>query len=80
MKNNFFRQLVSEKNDINEKSFVGVVAFFMMIVTLITDIATGVMGQEMPIHEFIYDGFLIIVLGSFGIDQLGKVFNRNKEG
>lgn len=77
---NFFRQLVSDKNDINEKSFVGVVAFFMMIVTLLTDITTGVIGQEMPIHEFIYDGFLIIVLGSFGIDQLGKVFNRNKEG
>jgi hypothetical protein len=76
---NFFRQLISDNNDINEKSYVGVVAFFMMVVTLLTDIVTGVIGQEMPIHEFVFNGFLIIVLGSFGIDQLGKVFNRTKE-
>jgi hypothetical protein len=60
---NFFKQLVSENNTINEKSFVGVVAFGMMVITLITDIVTGVMGQEMPIHEFVFEGFLVITLG-----------------
>lgn len=72
----FFRQLVSDKNDINEKSFVGIVAFIMLIVTLLTDIVTGITGKEMPIHEFIFDGFLVITLGSFGIAEIGKIFAK----
>lgn len=72
----FFRQLVSDKNDINEKSFVGIVAFIMLIVTLLTDIVTGITGKEMPIHEFIFDGFLVLTLGSFGIAEIGKIFAK----
>ena len=72
----FFRQLVSDKNDINEKSFVGIVAFIMLIVTLLTDIVTGITGKEMPIHKFIFDGFLVITLGSFGIAEIGKIFAK----
>jgi hypothetical protein len=77
---NFFKQLVSEKNDINEKSFVGVVAFGMMVITLVTDIVTGVMGREMPIHEFVFEGFLVITLGAFGIAEAGKIFGQRKGG
>ena len=72
----FFRQLVSDKNDINEKSFVGIVAFIMLIVTLLTDIVTGIIGKEIPIHEFIFDGFLVLTLGSFGIAEIGKIFAK----
>ena len=72
----FFRQLVSDKNDINEKSFVGIVAFIMLIVTLLTDIVTGITGKEMPIHEFIFDGFLVLTLGSFGIAAISKIFAK----
>jgi hypothetical protein len=72
----FFRQLVSDKNDINEKSFVGIVAFIMLIITLLTDIVTGIIGKEIPIHEFIFDGFLVLTLGSFGIAEIGKIFAK----
>jgi hypothetical protein len=77
---NFFKQLVSENNTINEKAFVGVVAFGMMVITLVTDIVTGVMGQEMPIHEFVFEGFLVITLGAFGIAEAGKIFGQRKGG
>jgi hypothetical protein len=77
---NFFKQLVSDNNTLNEKSFVGLVAFFMMVATLITDIVTGVMGQEMPIHEFVFEGFLVITLGAFGIAEAGKIFGQRKGG
>jgi len=77
---NFFKQLVSENNTINEKSFVGLVAFGMMVITLITDIVTGVMGKEMPIHEFVFEGFLVITLGAFGIAEAGKIFGQRKGG
>jgi hypothetical protein len=50
----------------------------MMVVTLATDIITGVMGRVMPIHEFIFDGFMIIVLGAFGIASVDKWINKRK--
>ena len=70
----FVKDLFNDQNSINEKSLVGFIAFIMMIVTLTVDIVTGVLGREMPIHEFIFDGFMVIVLGSFGIASVGKYF------
>lgn len=74
----FLRDLFNDDNSINEKSVVGFIAFLMMVVTLATDIVTGVMGREMPIHEFIFDGFMIIVLGAFGIASVDKWINKRK--
>lgn len=75
----FFKQLFSDDNTLNEKSIVGFLAFCMMVVTLIADITTGLLGREMPIHEFVFDGFLVITLGSFGIASVDKWIN-NKNG
>lgn len=74
----FFHDLFNDNNTINEKAVVGFLAFVMMIVTLTTDIITGVMGREMPIHKFIFDGFMIIVLGAFGIASIDKWINKTK--
>ena len=77
----FLRNLFDDNNTINEKSLVGFGAFIMMVITLAVDIVTGVMGQEMPIHEFVYDGFLVITLGSFGIASVDKwINNKNSKG
>jgi hypothetical protein len=74
----FIKDLFNDQNNINEKSLVGFIAFVMMIATLITDVVTGVLGKEMPIHEFIFDGFMVIVLGSFGIASVDKWINKTK--
>ena len=74
----FFKNLFDDSNTINEKSVVGSTAFVMMVVTLIADIATGLMGREMPIHEFVFDGFMVIVLGAFGIASVDKFINKRK--
>jgi ABC-type uncharacterized transport system permease subunit len=74
----FFKNLFDDSNTINEKSVVGFIAFIMMVVTLIADITTGVMGKEMPIHEFVFDGFMVIVLGAFGIASVDKFINKRK--
>ena len=74
----FLRDLFNDDNSINEKSVVGFIAFIMMVVTLATVIVTGVMGRVMPIHEFIFDGFMIIVLGAFGIASVDKWINKRK--
>jgi hypothetical protein len=68
----FFTKLFSDNNDINEKSVVGFLAFLMMVVTLGVDIYTGVQGKVMPINEFVFNGFMVITLGSFGIASVDK--------
>jgi hypothetical protein len=37
------------------------------------------MSKEMPIHEFVFDGFLITCLGALGIASIDKWIN-NKGG
>jgi ABC-type uncharacterized transport system permease subunit len=75
---NWLKQLFDDSNTINEKSVVGFSAFLMMVVTLIADVVTGLMGKDMPIHEFVFDGFMVIVLGAFGIASVDKFINKRK--
>ena len=74
----FFKNLFDDSNTINEKSVVGFTAFIMMVITLLADIIAGVMGKTMPIHEFVFDGFMVIVLGAFGIASVDKFINKRK--
>ena len=73
------KDMFNDNNDINEKSVVGFLAFIMMIIALGADIITGIMGQDMPIHKFIFDGFMVIVLGAFGIGSVDKWLNKSKK-
>ena len=75
----FWKNLISDNNDINEKSFVGVVSFFMLVFTLIADVITGIIGNKLVIEEFIFNGFLILTSISFGISMAGTVFNKDKK-
>ena len=74
----FFKQLFNDDNQINEKSFVGFIAFVCMVMALFVDLITGWLGQELLINEFIFDGFMVIVLGSFGIGSIDKFINAKK--
>jgi hypothetical protein len=71
-KKSFLMRMFMDQNDINEKSIVGFGSFLMMVICLGVDIWTGFHGQKMPINQFIYDGFLWITLGSFGIASVDK--------
>lgn len=75
----FFRELIMDNNHINEQAFVGVVAFFAMVFILIVDVVTGTLGKELVIKEFIFDGFMILTLGAFGITTAGRVLNKKKK-
>ena len=75
---NFFKQLFDDNNTINEKSVVGFIAFMMMVIALAVDLVTGYLGKELLINEFIFDGFMVIVLGSFGIGSVDKFINARK--
>jgi len=73
---NFFKQLFDDNNSINEKSVVGFIAFFMLCVSLAVDLITGAYGEPLLINKFIFDGFMVIVLGSFGIASVDKWINK----
>ena len=75
----FFRELISDDNKINEQAFVGVVAFFAMAFILIVDVITGILGNELIIKEFIFDGFMILTLGAFSITTAGRIMSLKKK-
>jgi len=75
-----FSELFNDKNDINEKSVIGFVAFVIMIIFAFADLISGALGQQLVINDIIYNSFVWVVLGSFGIAEAGKAFgNRSKE-
>lgn len=71
-----FKNLFDDDNNINEKSVVGFLAFAIMVIFAFADLITGYIGKDLVINEFIYDSFVWIVLGAFGIAEVGKVFNK----
>ena len=74
-----FKNLFKDDNDINEKSVVGFLSFAVMVIFAVLDIVTGIYGKELVIQDYIYNSFVIITLGSFGIAEVGKIFgNKNK--
>ena len=73
-----FKNIFKDNNDINEKSVVGFASFSVMTIFAFVDLATGYFGKDLVINEFIYDSFLFITLGSFGIAEIGKIFGDRK--
>ena len=71
-----FKDLFKDNNDINEKSVVGFSSFIVMIIFALVDIITGIYGKEIVIQDYIYNSFVIITLGSFGIAEVCKIFGK----
>ena len=65
-------EIFKDNNNWNEKSIIGFIAFAIMCVIMIVDLVTGYFGQDLVITEFIYDSFVFVVLGCFGISGIEK--------
>jgi hypothetical protein len=75
----FWKELFKDNNDINEKSVVGFASFAVMVLAMVFDLVSGYFGKDLVINEFIYNSFLVITLGSFGIASVDKYINRKAE-
>ena len=75
----FFKSLFSDNNSINEKSFIGFLSFMMMVIFAVADIITGSLGKELVIQDFIFNSFLWMTLGCFGIASVDKFINKKKD-
>jgi len=71
-----FADIFKDSNDYNEKTIIGFISFAVMIVVMIADLITGWMGKDLVVNEFIYNCFLFVTLGSFGIAGLEKLAVR----
>jgi len=74
-----FKDIFKDSNDINEKSVVGFASFAIMVLFALADIVTGFIGKDLVVQEFIYNSFVIITLGSFGIAEAGNIFGKKSQ-
>lgn len=74
-----FVDIFKDENDIDEKNVVGFISFAIMVLTMMVDIISGFFGHSLEVQEFIYNSFLIVTLGSFGISEAGKMFSVHKK-
>ncbi len=65
-------KIFKDNNDWNEKAIVGFIAFAVMCMIMIADLVTGWVGTELIINEYVYDSFVWVVLGCFGISGVEK--------
>ena len=65
-------EIFKDNNNSNEKSIIGFIAFSIMCVIMIVDLVTGYVGKDLIINEFVYDSFVFVVLGCFGISGVEK--------
>tara|TARA_R110000822_G_scaffold287707_1_gene408940 strand:+ start:619 stop:861 length:243 start_codon:yes stop_codon:yes gene_type:complete len=70
------KDIFKDSNDLNEKNIVGFLSFAVMVIFALADIITGFLGKDLVVQDFIYNSFVIITLGSFGIDGLQKFAGR----
>jgi hypothetical protein len=67
-----FKEIFKNDNSYNEKTIIGFLSFAVMVVFATTDMITGIMGQELVISDSIFNSFVFVTLGSFGIAGLEK--------
>ena len=65
--------LFKDKNEINEKNIIGFASFILMVMFAITDLVSGFCGQELVINNTIYNSFVFVTLGCFGISSFEKI-------
>ena len=73
-----FSDIFKDDNSYNEKNIVGFASFAVMALFAGADIVTGIMGIDLVISDTIFNSFVIIVLGSFGIDGVTKIFKKDE--
>jgi|TARA_R100000664_G_scaffold26870_1_gene37230 hypothetical protein len=70
-------KLFQDKNDINEKNVIGFISFTIMVLFAVADLTTSFIysGDDayLLINDTIYNSFVFVTLGCFGISAFEKV-------
>ena len=66
--------LFKDENDINEKNVVGFISFIVMVLFAVADLLTSLIaGKDLIINEVVYNSFVWVTLGCFGISSIEKI-------
>ena len=67
--------LFKDKNEINEKNVIGFMSFIVMVLFAIADLVTSIIYLDggLEINEVVYNSFVWVTLGCFGISAFEKV-------
>ena len=68
--------IFKDENDYNEKSIIGFAAFAVMTIFAVVDLGTGIVGKDLVINDMVYNSFVFITLGSFGIAGAEKIMGK----
>jgi len=71
-----FLNIFKNSNDWNEKTIIGFMSFAVMVLVMIADVVTGWIGKDLLVNDFIYNSFVFVTLGSFGIAGLEKFASK----
>lgn len=71
-----FWDIFKSRNKYNEKNIVGFLSFAVMTVFAFADVITGLFGKHLIINDIIFNSFVIVTLGTFGIAEAGRVFGK----
>jgi hypothetical protein len=74
-----FGDIFKDNNEFNEKTIVGFLSFAVMTIFAGADVVTGILGKELVISDTIFNSFVMITLGAFGIAEAGKIFGGKKD-
>ena len=70
-------ELFRDKNEINEKNVIGFISFAIMVLFAVADLTTSFVysGDDayLLINDTIYNSFVFVTLGCFGISAFEKV-------
>jgi hypothetical protein len=67
-----FTQIFKDNNEYNEKTIIGFISFAVMVITAVVDLGSGMIGHDLVIKEYIYNSFVTVTLGSFGVAGLER--------
>ena len=70
------RAIFKDENDYNEKSIIGFASFAVMTLFAVVDLGTGIVGKDLVINDMVYNSFVFITLGSFGIAGAEKIMGK----
>ena len=65
-----------DDNVYNEKSIIGFASFAVMTLFAVVDLGTGIVGKDLVINDMVYNSFVFITLGSFGIAGAEKIMGK----
>ena len=66
--------LFKDKNELNENNIIGFASFIVMVLFAVADLLTSLMAdKDLIINEVVYNSFVWVTLGCFGISSFEKV-------